>query len=716
MSSGKYKYAFPAFRVFIFGIEVTDSVLSINTSMHDGAAPNQCNISLVNELDRYVMTTNDMLSLTGLDGGTLNLPWLDSDENVGNYIVPQFPTADSSPEQISNFRSLVQNKIIQARKRQILDRKLAVLQSINSENVLDMFGEPVTAAYTNYFGKTVAKYPISDGMPIFHPMDPVRVFMRDPFNPTKWYHMFAGFISDLAHSADENNQKTLNVVVEDATKLLRYTRIAVNPGIVDANVAIDENDLTAISFNTNFLQGKSLPEAFYTIIFGPDAIGASDLISDGNKQSKIKTKMRAIGHFNIEQSQIFTCGPEPIAEPEYTSETGLFGSGEFSGFKNPIHLNDELNVWQAVIDHEVKPSDLITMHVLDSPHETEFEVGLMQADSDGRILTEEVIKFIGEHPDRYLVDGGRLLMLIPRSLGERNNKVLINDIIQSYPLQTDWVSAGQVLYDIVDRIQFSMYCTPKGDIVIEPPMYDFDPDSFGLEGVSADQMKAVSYLSSMSNKYKDGPRGPFGQNFVIRKGDTYNYDVAQLDSQVYTMALAKHSIFQNWETLPYSDIIGDLQNVTLRDLIPLYGVRQAPLTPRGYINTIEGARLYATICLARLNADARTVGIRHIPNIKMWVNRPHYIQVCNAICTTKKINHNLIWGKSGDMSTTSEMYAMRTWTGQVEEGTSRPEFTSIGGNQMSSLNNYAVLFKMRQPAGKKIADKVIDLPPGQEIS
>lgn len=931
MSNTSVKLAYPKYKVYIYGVEVTQDVISISPNGHDGEAPNQCTITLVNEFDRYILTSNDIIQLTKniSHRNAMNIPWLKDDPQsfVNTELDPdQDTTAVTADGPIYAGDISVDDSI----KRQVLNNKKLQLQSQPPSGQYDTL---VGRSMTDYYGGAATRYPLSDGAPIFHPMDPVRIFMRDPFNPGRWYYHFTGFVSDMSDSFDANNQKIFTIVAEDPTKLLRYTRVFVNPGIIDAQKIIQNNDLRVQSFYANYMKGFNLAEVFFMMIFGPDKTGAETYLNEVKKangnNSNISTSLRGIGHFNFDTSGIFTFGPAPekseeppaavkASKPEIKQTTndqvqpkfllniqehikniksnklrkflfdlndnglevdgvpyaititsslrdgktqhnnfmkgrelvngkyvivgpivtradsgqsyhewgaavdmmvykygdknqlvypssdgvpssalvdvapykamskkgstyGLTWGGGWANFYDPVHFEDHnytkeqyaqdlkdeatdsrvaaavdtveveqpvyvdnnkpatnlldvksafnlgnLQEWQSIIDHEVHPSDAISM-IRPELRRSIYDTLIQQASNayeTGGI--EAIIDIIGTAPQDYMVDGGRLLMLVPNSLGVKNNKIIVNDIIQSYGLNSEWLSAGSILYSTVDRIQFSMYCTPRGDIVVEPPLYDFDPDDFGMTQITQgqfiesmnnvanstdtkidDNINPVTILSyaehdlmSYINKdhaigntvYNKILRGPYGQAYVIRKSDTTNIEAAFSDEKVYNVAVASHSIFQNYENLPNTSIIGDLVVIPIPNLIPLYGTRQVSLTPRGFISTAEAAKLFCYIQLAKLNADAHTIRVNIIPNIKLGVNRPLYIEARNCIATIKQVAHTITWGTTGSMETTVDLYATRVWEGLVDKNDPTvPIYTPIGGFNSRPLN-YQVLF------------------------
>jgi hypothetical protein len=118
-----------------------------------------------------------------------------------------------------------------------------------------------------------------------------------------------------------------------------------------------------------------------------------------------------------------------------------------------------------------------------------------------------------------------------------------------------------------------------------------------------------------------------------------------------------------------------------------------PITPKGYIATEQAAKLYGEIMLNRANADAHSAKVMHMPNLKVWLNRPLYVEKRNYIATIKKINHNLIW--NSDMSTSCDINSFRMWDGSMDkDNPNRPVFTHLGSGASRHLD-YAQLFKSR---------------------
>ncbi len=694
-SKTQAKYAYPKFKVFIFGVDVTVDVTSIKTSSHDGKAPNTCQIQLQNPGDRYIFNTDDIAGGAGVN--QVKIPWMRPRDADSTFVEQPYGSV------ISDIKTRRQQDPV---KQRVILAKLRVTQNLPVDERRDPFGNTLGVNFANYYGENIKRYPCADGLPIFHPMDPVRVFMRDPFDPARWYHHFCGFVSDMVENLGSNGEQELMIQAEDPMKLLRYTRVFLNPGVLDAKTVIQSTDLRAQSFNAHYMKNFDLPEVLFTALFGPDRVGAETLqqrqvTTPDGRQSAITTKLRGIGHFSYEKSNIYTFGPPG----EYTIENASRASADSArpttklyDLKEPVNL-DSLAQWQYLIDHEVQPSDLHAMFNADNVDYASINAAA-RLGPDGLIDTEWVIDYIGSNPDLYLVDGGRLMVLLPNSLGVQNRSVVVKDILNSYPMNSEWQSVAEILYDLVDRMQFSMYCTPRGDIVIEPPLYDFSPDHFGMTAISPTNGQVAANTFSISEElFLSRPRGPFGPRYVVTRSDTVDIESAFTDDKIHTIAVVAKQIFPGWDSLPNTSIVGDLAVAKIPDLIPIYGARQAPITHRSFVSTEEGAHLYGNLVLNKLNADAHTMTVGLDSNIKMWVNRPIYIEKRNCIATTRRVDQSLQWGARGSMDTRIDLHATRTWTGDVDvNGT--PIYNTIGGVGGAPLD-YSVLFKVKPRATTK---------------
>lgn len=690
----KSETQYPSWKVFIYGLDVTKDVLSVALNNSDGKIPNTASITLQNNLDKYIITLTDMVNILNFTT-TANSVLTSGVGIIKKNVSIKTPAGDffsqgGDPDIASDRPISPQNfDVPDADKSRVISAKL---QAPNPKIAAEVPAGQPPIAFANE--QPAYRYPFQAGKPIFHPNDPVRIALRDQDNPNIWYWAFSGFMSDFTDTIGVNQDRTVTIVAESPAKLLRYARFTSNPGLVDigkreVRAAINA-DASSRSVFANIFRDLTLPEIFFAMLFGsntfdpqtpssPTANGSlsssafvaaeSDLSDDvyyANGKGSLKTWKWGIGHMRLQNkntpesswSSVYEFG-----EDEGPGNGGLKGTDPRRGIPPQLNFKSIKNLedWQSAIDNTVKFEDMVNMLAPTAPPDTASHVGPDQS-------IEDVITFIGENPQFYPVDGGRLMMLIPKSLGASNRELVLKDLVNSFHLNTEWSTRAELLYDTVERIQFVFYVSPRGDFVVEFPLVDFKPSDFG--------------------KYAD--------NYIVKNKNITTVESAFTDSKVMTQAVANHTFAKNWgfADTDLTLALGLFEVVTLWHLIPMHGVRQAPITPQGYVDTVDGAELYAHIQLNRLNADAYTQKIGSLPRFNAWVNRPYYIQLRNHIGTTKNFCHNISWGMGGDASSSVGLFSMRGWSGDLDSN-NEMIFTPLGG-WPSRPFGYDVLFNRGQ--------------------
>lgn len=682
---GQVRHAFPAYRIFIFGIDVTEDVLDVDVNWDVGRAPNTCTFTLANPDDKYIFTSQDLLTLfkdtqdivdsfieeasnlqqSNLNEGNINIDDTIDFQNINDQII------QSAIENIQLLRPDI--------KRRVVEKKFTV----KSENISATELDGSESAQGILIGNA-ARYPFSAEDPIWHPNDPIRVFYRDPFNPARWYHMFAGFASDFQDEVDENNQKLLVISGEGPTKLLRYARITTNPGVIDINAVADsERDAVLRTVWQSGFSNITLPELMFAIIFGnnPDDDTKFSIRRDTEKETAIsKSRFGGVGHFNLEKSGVLEFGPPSTGGNEDALQSVQSVS---------ITSIDSLQAWQSLIDHEVKITDLADMAIPEFNGESLFSEVIRFA--DGTPDPRSVITILGERPDIFPTDGGRLLLLIPASFHPQTNReILLKDMIRNFRLQTEFSSRLGIIYDTIDNIEFLFYESPKGDLICEFPLYDFDPKDWNVE----DKISHQQFENGDLSENDDVDRGPFGSRYIISKKNTYNFSRQYSDEKVRTQMVSYWSLIQQLdETGDTRDIIKPVV-INLKHLWPLYGIRTEQVPPRSFIASQEAAYATAHVYLNKMNADAINLGINAVPNFGLWLNRPIQFLPRNLIGTTSSLSHGIKWGMGGSVDTRVNLRYVRTWDG-LTDNNNEPLYTPIGG-QVSRPLDYKVLFKLKQ--------------------
>jgi hypothetical protein len=771
--------AYPAMRIFIFGQEVTEDVLSCTCSWADDTkAPSTATFTVANHLDRYTITPPDMGTLFPRDLGLrlpdLKLPDLEemlaTDPKLrsirGEYSIydvdpskdPEFAARRNEVVGVHQTETLTriaarEDTIMQEIKRRIdtqvqtfrdasgrpntakrdvlrakFERKVRISQPNIDETGKAPINDPRRAAYLQ--GQAF-RYPFFVGRPIFHSMDPVRIFWRDPFqlNPTVWYYMFTGFISDWTRSVTADNVKTVTFQCEDVMRLLRYARIAANPGIIDIRtLALAEDFVFRTFFGEDFLN-LSLTEILYTIIFGPKSAGTvSRIAASGpqrealenagdvtmsrysvNGESQQSVPRDGVGAFDFERSLTCVFGPKDRVPDRLSG-----GKPTFKEIKDrEVRLvgDNALAIYQSIVDHQVRVEDLVDrkldrglISVGKSAWQTtipdEFFLNAPQDARSGEVSIDRVIDIIGQNPHLYPVDNGRLVILAPASLGPNlNRKIIEFDVGRGPELKTTFKNRLFVILNFMKRLEFSFYATPKGDLVAEMPLYDFDPDDFGTEPVTAAVLKEAGrdVRSSIRDVIKRSgalnATGPFAPHYKVDLRNTMDNNQAFADEHVRTQMRCSPFTVQSARFVGQREDV-PAQVVTLRSLVPQFGARLDTTDPPAYVASPEAAQVYAHLRLNIHNAEALTSQVDMLPQLRLGPNRPIRVADGTYVATVRSVERTLDWDGM-DMNQTVGLNYTRVWAGQTPVGSFGGDsliYEPIGG-MASRPMNYKALFK-----------------------
>lgn len=790
---GTVRNAFPAWRVFIYGFEVTEDVVSITVQNHVGKQPNSCSITLLNERDKYVLTTDDILSLTGLDPtrfqiATRDLGYISVEDanQVTQQLIPVIQPG--GPTRTGQLTPNVLTDDFRIGNPLSVKNQIFFLKQQHAKIKCDVINADGTFA-----NKQVerTRYPYADGVPIFHPNDPVRVFVRDVFDPgdgtqrPMWFYGFSGLITDMTDDVSKDNQKSLTVAAEDPTKILRYARITANPGILDPNVIIPGLDEASRGAYTSATANKTLEEIMDFLVFGSHQDlppGASPRFAAAFTAGASETALRELaissGLFKVddaaEQARVDQARQSPnpsmaaviaslsqatrtrldeyikhqreLAEARTQTESttievdhinrfgdrvirrlGIGGIGAFKPAQDrrqvltdlstfqataadpleilnpgvvaallvrpPPSVSDILNEspiirgpaiyslgdddgappgtevvtleqWNEIISNKVKATDIIILLNKDvDPAVYRRLVG-----SRSKLATiDDVVTLIGEDPVNFPVDGGRLLMLMPFGAGVIGREIVAQDLLQSWATRTaEFQNRLSLIYEALDRIEFVFYCSPKGDLIVEFPLYDFDFDDFG---------------------------GAWQPVYIVEKEDLFSCSSSFSDAAVRTIVTVDVA-GTNYQSIARQITQARAPGVVkIPSMFPQYGVRLEQANMKGVIQTEAAANLYGNIILNRLNADAHSVNLPIVPRWDVGLNRPILWKLRNHIGTTMSVTHNMQW--NGSFRTSLGLSHLRGWTGDLEvpENGALPRmiYKPIGGAASRPLN-YAVLF------------------------
>lgn len=781
---------FPAFRVFVFGVDVTEDVtnVTVNLSGSKSRAPSTAEVELLNggsranseriPTDRYVVTREDIQALYGVDStlDKIAIPTTKevlrelreeqtrlssrSDEDTPSLVDalatvrPDLVTGDPVNDlavaqgyarradvggeealrqealrrQASSIaeerrQAIIETEVAQRQdelerlvasrinsqvrdpvKRDVLLRKYRVRQSIDRiiEDERIDYDTRSLAGLAPITGE-VMRYPFQTGDSIFHSNDMVRIFFRDP-RPGQldnWYHMFAGFVSDTVDSVDQDDQRILRLRFEDASRTLRYARLTTNPGVFDIDDVRVATDAASRTFYNDGFTNLTLPQLLTLVIFGAEAANVTQqqggdtpiervqsfgyvrygVNADEPSESTVPTD--GVGAYDFLRSALVVVG-------ERTEEEGI------EGLRQVNIEPSQFGAYQALVDHRVRITDLDNMALRDVDTLNKVEAlkqYVFRNPDDGSYAASDVVDIIGRHPELFPTDAGRLIMLMPGSLGPNENRDLLLRDIAGVDTLTTFRTRLSLIYDVMERIDFQFYASPKGDLLCEMPLYDFEPSNWD----SDTSFEAVALRSNNPPFYEtEGERfGPYGPGYRIAKRDTISWERSFTDENIITQMVGVRTLIKSYTSIGDGRLIGEVLPVNLYGLMPQFGIRSETVEPTGLLSSPEAARLYAAARMNQINADARRADVQVLPAVQLaFPNRPIEFAERDFIGTIDEVTHNIVWGLQGDMSTSMRTSFLRAWGGQLRDG--ELVYEPIGGFASQGLN-YAQRFGSSEP-------------------
>ena len=732
---GEVRSFFPAWRCYIFGVDVTNDLTDCTINYNDQRGPNTAEVTLVSPFDRYIVSDTDVRaiyddvegSVYPQDRRQFNLQDTSvvTDPLVANAIdegADRQIQRDRVQESIeTQVRERVEARVRDDVKRRILLAKFPEFQPIreppklvegrlaqNLQDIAQLTGQ-------------AQRYPLQVGDSVFHTNDAVRIFWRDPEqkNVDAWYHMFAGFVTDYIDEVDANNQRLVRVRAEDASRILRYSRVTTNPGVFDIDDIQEQTDLIVRTFRNAGFANLTLPEFLFLLIFGSDlaGIGRDEVGSTTrvdtrrvsvNGSSDAEVPSDGIGGYNYSRSLTAIFGKDNFDQTLSSEDSEAAASRQEQIERSEARLRDSLNggqipnlgAYQAIVDHQVYFSDLRNMALEDraglqirvngqpqnaiGPFIEDFE-GTVRRRGDGSYVIEDVVNIIGENPHLFPVDQ-RLVILIPGSLGPAANRDLLIRDFTNVAVQTSFTTRLGLIYDTVERIDFVFHASPRGDLLCEMPLYDYTPDDFGPEDAPVDLAQAQGTFRRPPFFSEGEERGPYPETFRVAKRDTMRWQRTFSDEAVRTQMLAQWNLVQGFTSLGNSTSVAQQEVISLPGLFPQFGARIETMDPRGIFGDRESALIYANVLLNKTNAEARTANVEVLPRVQAaFPNRPYEYAERLFIGTATSMTHTLTWGLQGDMSTQMNVKYIRSWSGQTTED-GQLIYEPIGGFASQGLN------------------------------
>jgi len=632
--NGIYRAAFPAARVFIYGREVTGDIIDVRVNQSGGSmdrSPSTCSFTLANIGDKYIVDHDDMIALSagraelvgrleerieaykgsvGLDGR-----YAGQDVSVMSEMLELLSTDSRYSELVTYTEALYEKlrggalgfdegywdefsvpdnmklSVIKEKAPQIVENSEELVQHLSN------IDSPLTRIDYSGGDKVIYKYPFTEGDCIFHPNDPIRIAFRDPFKPTMWYWMFAGFLDSFTEDVGVNQESTVTIAATDVSKSLRYSyfQLRVDAGrdpvlaevLAIAGVESDSGQLNWTGYE-NIFAHFTIFEILELLFFGLDVY----------KNSATQLSVQAMARMSEDEVDTYLLKVSsglstedlkdmfPDAKRDEAKEYLLdkkvnrFQGSHFPPVYHPrgvtfkpsestlgygtraFFVGDEPDVLDLSIGDKVGMSDLGRLNdkyyhqVSVDDLSNMLLSGETPAESSGLGIVD-VIGIIGKDTTNYPVGGGRVFYVAPSGLSMGLAAGVFDEAINSNnsDLHSTFKDRLTFLYDLADKINFCFYATARGDLVFEMPFFDFNPwdfdydDTFiGNEQMDADVAKYHADFESMRMLTEDFVAG----SSKYTEDDIYSMMELSLDLQLTREGFSLQELSLHSEFL-YSD-------------------------------------------------------------------------------------------------------------------------------------------------------------------
>lgn len=768
LGEGKVRNYFPAYRVFIYGIEVTSLCASVRTSWPTNS-PEQCTIELVNPDSLMTLTLEDMLLIGQLrESKNQAIKTALAQENIMTGSTIEMLQEMSPAGRAQAISSML---TANAQRRTALDANLSQT-NIGFRTVTAI--RPVTPELANIKnrvipkkienGKFIAsaqgadgealppelffKYPFYQGKWIWHFSDPVTVVFRDPSDPRIWYWMHRGTVTDIAEKETEDKLSILTLTCEGVLKTFRSARMFQATGAIltpDIEKYVDGTYETLLKSTpcSNFLQDMTIRNIVELMTFGAQSLiedlservhkGISfaelqerfGVVVEGSKRNDRVTEKDLV-HY---EDSLRNIGTASLNFKWFKSNQGtdiriLGGADKTDEAQGGLPVS--LYEWQRLIDNRVRVTDrgaMLAQQLGDAQGDdaaargrsitlsNAYEVEVGKAALELGYTIEDTITDIGTNFEKYPIRQ-RVRMLLPAHLGSRLGKnVVERDMSGSIASQAEFFDRLSLLQKTVDGMEFVIYDTPRGDVIIEMPLYDFEPYHFASSNfdstanVSETEVYGVEALRDFAGSFQELTRGAntarrqvysdqddqhYEWDFAIYPFEQLSIDISSSEQDVKTAFMVTPRIIAAMAN-DQSNNARKRVTAILPNLLPLYGLRVEQGGILNSITTEDAARVYAHIMLNRTNADTVNLRVPCLSNWAAWPNRPIWVARRNIIATTKTIAHSIAW--QSDISTEYGLWHCKFWDGQItnDKGTPRMLYAPFGGVNARPFNYSYIL-------------------------
>lgn len=616
----------PDFKVYVWGADISHDVFSVQITQRMDEGLSTCSISLVNDREKWTFPTSAALSTFA------NEPMVTMRDNL--FGPGREGTNTQSDSGLITPRRFAKIKRNNARK---------ALTRGDSGN-LGQSGRALLESFQNN-----QNYPFLPGAPLIQMNDPIRVFLKNPWSlqprslvdengallegeviqtrkkhilgvdgelqstqatgepittqEEEWFFGFTGYVATVSEDFDaESDRSIIRLFCEDIRRLLRYMRTTTNVSLFNINIPNEDlygDHLTPtevfskLSNDTILIRGTSAIQAGMKLVSvdknNPN--GFMDYMLFGDTQDSLKD----LGLTRRNEGMPVVTGvlgfrPE---NKQIKLIDGSLGGGleaQMTDFLNEMYPSLSLEDVERFGADWSLGADLPTVRALQVDQNKFYVIMPAQAlFAQGTVTKESAFRWPVEYAFRI-----------------------------SYI--AEFRSRLDIMNEFIKKLDCIWHTTPKGDIVLEFPQYDFIPHAY---------------------------EPPWRSVFTIQNGFE-RFTRTEDDRNIKTLTVAVGSAIPMVNTSDNQPYLAYHKHINF-ELAARFGIReQLDNRPFMYSEEFINSSLPALASMWQelANSDAyRIEGLTTLPNFRAPIARPYYFRFRNVVAFANEIHHTVVWNQ-----------------------------------------------------------------------
>lgn len=472
------------FRLFINGVDVSDHVMgSISWSFQERGGENSLSFTLDNNNSKFELrpgnlglsepAASDDRSFADTESFATKSPW---------KIVRMKPTGSPGFVESSEGENRGLVTFSEAAKHKMYADKVDKRVRIDSETGVNYnmktFVDKTTGAVSE--SKTSdAEISLYDGLLhsracIINVMDQVRLYVLDPNTDpvletdSLWIPAFTGFVMSAPPEHDfSTGASSISITCSDIRTLLKRKRVLLNSATADQMTP-------TIGINSGLFRDVALQNTTTTNALADQSLTFESLVALALMGVRIADESRNLKDYCLaprRESSTSWESDRKAHQPQGQNDNG-FGSLWFGYYYEygPQFTTNSEKIGDAAFNSYRSQflNDWNRLTVFGASHDHLSFYEMMEQGS-------------GTKPGgEYSALGALVHFLVPAG-GTKVTSLLDRTFIDDMGVQREYMSVGEIIEQVCERLDYQYMVTGSGDIVFEFPMYDFLPHDMGEE-------------------------------------------------------------------------------------------------------------------------------------------------------------------------------------------------------------------------------------------